>query len=282
MYKGKGNFLLFLLKFKTITLNVLFSFIVIIPAAHDPLVETAKYDRELGQKELQEIITMYKIYRDDKNWLFFQASQHLEWRNAAHLLLEQNVDINDRTGCFGSTALTCAANTDPDSLSSKRYPVPSGSPKTFSEIALDRATFLLDQGALVDHPDGEHGWTPFMYAATSNNKAMMQLLLSRKANINIQDKYGQTPLIKSAGWAKHDALKMLLRLGADTTLRNIRGRTALEVAQVGPSKIKELILAETARMENYRDSIKALGDIAADCNTLVPPADWEVGMPVKI
>ena len=65
------------------------------------------------------------------------------------------------------------------------------------------------------------------------------------ANINAQDDKGRTPLHLATYGGYKDAAEQLMSLGADTTIRNKRGKNALEVARMAclylkpkPSKTK--------------------------------------------
>lgn len=67
---------------------------------------------------------------------------------------------------------------------------------------LDAAMFLLDQGAQINAIPGgfDYAGTALHYAAFAGQRAMVDFLLARGADVNIKDaKIGQTP----AGWADH-------------------------------------------------------------------------------
>ena len=62
---------------------------------------------------------------------------------------------------------------------------------------------------------------------------MLQFLLERGANPNLQDKKGDTPLhvlaCCSDWWSRKDAFRMLVEHGAELQLKNSLGETALDV-----------------------------------------------------
>ena len=58
------------------------------------------------------------------------------------------------------------------------------------------------------------------------------VLAEHGANINAQDDKGRTPLHLATYGGYKDAAEQLMALGADTTLRNKRGKNALEVARM--------------------------------------------------
>ena len=58
------------------------------------------------------------------------------------------------------------------------------------------------------------------------------MLSKSAANINTQDDKGRTPLHLATYGGYKDAAEQLMSLGADTTIRNKRGKNALEVARM--------------------------------------------------
>ena len=61
---------------------------------------------------------------------------------------------------------------------------------------------------------------------------VIALLAERGANINAQDDKGRMPLHLATYGGYKDAAEQLIALGADTTIRNKRGKNALEVARM--------------------------------------------------
>jgi uncharacterized protein len=93
------------------------------------------------------------------------------------------------------------------------------------EMALVHA--LLAQDADINRP----GWTPLHYAATGGKTEVMGLLLERHAYIDTESPNGTTPLMMAAQYGTPRAVKHLLEAGADPTLKNSLGLTALDFAQ---------------------------------------------------
>lgn len=88
---------------------------------------------------------------------------------------------------------------------------------------------LIQQGAEVNKP----GWTPLHYAATNasaDSPAMVQLLLDAHAYIDAASPNESTPLMMAARYGHPDSVRLLLESGADVTLQNQQGLTALEFA----------------------------------------------------
>ena len=56
-------------------------------------------------------------------------------------------------------------------------------------------------------------------------------MAARGAEINCQDSYQETPLHWAARYDQTAAVKLLLCLGADTTIKNWEGKTAEDVAR---------------------------------------------------
>lgn len=86
---------------------------------------------------------------------------------------------------------------------------------------------LIDQGADVNKP----GWAPLHYAATHGHLAVMRLLLEHDAYIDAESPNGTTPLMMAAQYGTQAALALLLEAGADPSLKNQQGLSAIHFAQ---------------------------------------------------
>lgn len=76
-----------------------------------------------------------------------------------------------------------------------------------------------------------HDASPLMIAVHLNNPGMIKLLLSRGANINLQNPNGVTALMDAAESGNIEAVKLLLNHNADVTIKDNDGRTAIDYAQ---------------------------------------------------
>jgi ankyrin repeat protein len=86
---------------------------------------------------------------------------------------------------------------------------------------------LIERDADVNKP----GWTPLHYAATESHVPVMQLLLDQHAYIDAASPNGTTPLMMAAMYGNASAVKMLLEAGADPTIKNDLGLTAIDFAE---------------------------------------------------
>lgn len=111
----------------------------------------------------------------------------------------------------------------------------SGGDTNFSLAVRDRkmdvVTAMIVCGADVNLKTQE-GWTPLHTAAYYGPAAMIDLLVSKGAQINARGNYdGWTPLHMAASADKDAAVvQALLKAGADKTLKSQSGKTAREMA----------------------------------------------------
>ena len=124
-------------------------------------------------------------------------------KTVAHLLKQPGIQV-DATNTADETALMLAANAN--------------------DIAV--AHLLIEAGASVNRPN----WTPLHYAASKGHLAMMHLLIDNDAYIDAESPNGTTPLMMAAYYASPSAVKLMLEEGADPTLKNQDGMTALDLA----------------------------------------------------
>ena len=91
---------------------------------------------------------------------------------------------------------------------------------------LDLVKKLIDRNADVN----KTGWTPLHYAATKGHLQIIDLLLEHHAYIDAESPNGTTPLMMAAHYGTPEAVKLLLDRGADPTLKNQLGLTAIDFA----------------------------------------------------
>jgi ankyrin repeat protein len=88
---------------------------------------------------------------------------------------------------------------------------------------------LLDKGA----EPNQTGWTALHYAASVGNNDIVQLLLDRSAYIDAESPNQTTPIMMAARGGHILTVKLLLDEGADVTLKNGAGMTAIDFAKAG-------------------------------------------------
>jgi uncharacterized protein len=95
---------------------------------------------------------------------------------------------------------------------------------------LGPAERLIQRGAEVN----KTGWTPLHYAASRaepDSVAMVRLLLEHHAYIDAESPNRSTPLMLAAMYGHADVARLLLEEGADPSLRNEQGLTAVDFAR---------------------------------------------------
>jgi ankyrin repeat protein len=80
------------------------------------------------------------------------------------------------------------------------------------------------------------GWTPLHYAATGGHVEMIKLLLENHAYIDTESPNKTTPLMMAAQYGNAQSVKLLIEEGADITLKNDVGMTALDFSRLGESR----------------------------------------------
>jgi len=105
---------------------------------------------------------------------------------------------------------------------------------------LELARKLIGRDADVN----KTGWTPLHYAATNGHVAIIEFLLEQHAYIDAESPNGTTPLMMAAHYGSPAAVKVLLAAGADPTLKNQLGLTAIDFAnRAGRLDAAQLIAA---------------------------------------
>ncbi|XP_072559799.1 fibronectin type 3 and ankyrin repeat domains protein 1 isoform X1 [Paramormyrops kingsleyae] len=92
--------------------------------------------------------------------------------------------------------------------------------------------YMIQDGCEVDGRDGVSGWTPLMeVSAVSGNVAVAALLINAGASVNAADRKGKTPLMVAVLNDHQDLVSLLLRNGADLSVKNEFGSSAAEMAR---------------------------------------------------
>jgi ankyrin repeat protein len=107
---------------------------------------------------------------------------------------------------------------------------------------------LIARDADVNKP----GWAPLHYAATGAHLKVMQLLLDHSAYIDAESPNGSTPLMMAAMYGNAESVDLLLKAGADPTLKNSLGLTAVDFA-VGAERPDSVeLIAAAIRKQKYK------------------------------
>lgn len=94
---------------------------------------------------------------------------------------------------------------------------------------LELSTMLVERNADVN----KSGWAPLHYAATGGHVAVMHMLLEHHAYVDAESPNSSTPLMMAAMYGSVDAVRVLLEAGADPSIKNDWGLTALDFAKKG-------------------------------------------------
>ena len=115
----------------------------------------------------------------------------------------------------------------------------------------ESALMLASMGGMVevckrlialDADVNKTGWTPLHYAASGGHIEVIKLLLSHSAYIDAESPNLTTPLMMAAMYGSPQAVELLLAEGADASLKNQKGMTALDFADVADKQTSAKIL----------------------------------------
>lgn len=103
---------------------------------------------------------------------------------------------------------------------------------------------------MINLKEKDHGNVALHVASSKGNLSMASLLLSKGANLNIQDIFGNGPLHYAVDKRRKEMAEMLIKCGADVNLRDFRGNTPLHIACVNNDiDIVRLLLLHNANPE---------------------------------
>ncbi len=108
----------------------------------------------------------------------------------------------------------------------------------------------------LDADVNKTGWTPLHYAAsgtTQDAAAMVALLLEESAYIDAASPNGTTPLMMAVRYGTADVARLLVEEGADPTLKNDLGLTAIDFArQADRADMVDLVAQAVRRRQPNR------------------------------
>ena len=94
----------------------------------------------------------------------------------------------------------------------------------------------------LDADVNKTGWTPLHYAASGGHVDAVKLLLSHSAYIDAESPNRTTPLMMAAMYGNPQTVELLLAEGADASLKNQKGMTALDFADAADKQASAKIL----------------------------------------
>lgn len=145
------------------------------------------------------------------------------------------------------------------------YPVGGTATYAVARAGGDEAYYLQDLGSDPDaNPRGRHGVTP-AYGALECPRpqdalAALIALLSNGAHANTPQRDGDSLLHAAARRGDPALVRYLLRRGADSDARDLRGRTPLELAEAGGHEAAVALLAHPERVPRDDSSARYASD----------------------
>lgn len=110
---------------------------------------------------------------------------------------------------------------------------------------------LIERKAEVNKP----GWTPLHYAATNAEPVSVEitrLLLEHHAYINAHSPNRTTPLMMAAHYGNPDVVQLLLEEGADASMKNEKGLSAMDFARNAKRPAVVEMIASNQRKQRPR------------------------------
>ena len=103
---------------------------------------------------------------------------------------------------------------------------------------------LIEDGADINEKDPGTGASPLHYAVMKGKLPMIELLISRGADIASRTKTGTTPLHTAALYARLEAAELLIAAGADVNAQSASGATPLKLAEAAKNVPMAALLRE--------------------------------------
>lgn len=113
------------------------------------------------------------------------------------------------------------------------------------------ARMLLDAGADINAMDIKSGQSPLMHAVESNNVDMVHFLIENRCDVNSQSYSGNTALHSACGRGQVETVRLLLKSGADSSLKNYHNDTPVMVAK--NKKIADVLRGRGSKQIRVQD-----------------------------
>lgn len=156
--------------------------------------------------------------------------------------LAEGVDINMKDG-LGETALMNSVMED--KLEVMKFLLDNGADTEIRDISdntvlknvalsgsVEMARKLIEKGASLN-PDDDSGSTLLIYALGNRHfPEMIEFLIDKGINLNVRPhEFAHTPLMVAAALGYEKSVETLLKLGADPSMKDEDGKTALDFAR---------------------------------------------------
>jgi ankyrin repeat protein len=168
-------------------------------------------------------------------------------------LLKDDPSLISFKNAKGDTPLDWAVMYDKKDIAELLFSKGSGVVSLAGAQSKAMAELLLAHKAEVNFIN-KGGWTPLLSAATSGRKEVVELLLANKAEVNVKNADGWTSLHLAAYYNYPDVVKLLLASGAGVNAIGNDGQTPLHATlnYKGKNEMVELLLANGAEV-NVKD-----------------------------
>ncbi len=128
---------------------------------------------------------------------------------------------------------------------------------------IDEIKLLIDCGADIE-VENRFGYTPLMIAIYYDKLAIVKFLIAKGGNIEAKDKYGYTPLMITACYGMVDFMRVLLDSGVNLEAKDKNGNTALMMGvHFGIIEVVRILIDNGANIEAKDNYNYALSMVAA-------------------
>ena len=197
---------------------------------NDELDTILHYLAYFGQLELTQFLIENNAsidLRDDKDLTAFHLAANQGYIELVKFLAEHGADIN-APGQYGKRPIHLAA----------------------ANGHLEIVKFLVEKGADIEPPQGKWNNSPALLAASGNNIEIVKYLISKGANINTKGSFGNTLFGTAILNESNELLNILFENKADIEITDNYGRTPLiQAAKIGNSRFVTKLLANGAKKD---------------------------------
>lgn len=128
---------------------------------------------------------------------------------------------------------------------------------------LEGANTLIHQGANVNYKDGYTRWSPLYMASREGHAEVVEMLISKGAVVNDQDRNGISPLYFTSKYGHLEVVEMLIKNGAIVNIDTIQEFTPLYAAcEKGHEEVVKFLLSKGATI--HEETIEIAEDNGHD------------------